>query len=380
MEDVEGDADFGPLLEAILDVAGSGKEAPAARAPGAAPAEDLSLPLPSVDLRSVVAPGGAMPPEDPFYVSREADDEVLEFADRAGETVVVKAPRQMGKSSLLKRYLLRCQRAGKRTALIDLSLFSDFDLREYPTFLSCLAVNVLEKLGLDADDRPRIQTQPDMTYFLQRRVLGTLQEPIVLAFDEVDRVLGQPYASSFFSMLRYWHERRTDPNQERTGWPRLELAMVISTEPYLLIDDPMRSPFNVRAPIQLRCFTKAECHDLNGRYRGMLPEREVANLHELLGGQPYLTRLAYYHLARMGDRNVAVLATEGDGPFCDHLGSLLGKLRKQNLLAAMKQVIATGTAPAGTYERLEGAGLVRKEAGRPLAANQLYQRFFRTAT
>ena len=45
----------------------------------------------SVDLRAVMAPGGALPPDDPFYVSREADDEVLEFAGRSGETVVIKA-------------------------------------------------------------------------------------------------------------------------------------------------------------------------------------------------------------------------------------------------------------------------------------------------
>ena len=126
--------------------------------------------------------------QDPLYIEREADAEVLEFAERAGETVVVKAPRQMGKSSLLKRYLLRCQQGGKRTALVDISLFSDFDLADYPTFLTCLAVDLREKLGLREGDRPRIESQPELTYFIEQKVLGALRSPVVIAFDEVELV------------------------------------------------------------------------------------------------------------------------------------------------------------------------------------------------
>lgn len=373
------EADTAGILEAILDAE---KPPDAVPGPTAGAEEDFTRPSPSVDFSSLKAPGGALPPEDPFYISRSVDRDVLDAADRVGETVVIKAPRQMGKSSLLKRYLLRCRKAGKRTGLVDLSIFSDDDLKDYSTFLTCLAADMQEKLGLGLDERPRIQSQPDMTYFVQNKLLGAIQEPVVLAFDEVDRVLGQPYQANFFSMLRYWHERRTDPGQEQMGWPRLDLALIISTEPYLLVDEAIRSPFNVRAPVELRCFTKAECGVLNERYRRMLPEPDVGRLYELLGGQPYLTRLAYYRLGR-GGLNAGELertAHEDGGPFGDHLGSLLRKLRKQNLLAAMKQVIAYGTVPAEVYERLAGAGLVRKEAGRILPANQLYQSFFKAAS
>ena len=381
-----GEADFQPILAAIQDVAGSGDEAREGTPPGPPPAEDFTRPQPRVDLRAVVAPGGAVSLQDPLYIEREADAEVLEFAERAGETLVVKAPRQMGKSSLLKRYLLRCQQSGKRTALVDISLFSDFDLADYPRFLTCLAVDLQEKLGLREGERPRIESQPELTYFIEQKVLGALESPVVIAFDEVDRILGQSYQVSFFSMLRYWHERRTDPVQEERGWRHFELALTISTEPYLLIDDAMRSPFNVRAPIEPRPFTQAECRDLNGRCGGLLSEGDVGKFHALLGGQPYLTRLAYYHLGRKKGLDYVGLEREAQqdgGPFRDHLGSLLRRLRKNrslDLLGAMKQVIAHGTAPAGTFERLSGAGLVRRETGKILPANQLYQGFFRAAS
>lgn len=373
------DADFQPILTEILEVADSGRELVAATATiGQAWTEDFSCPEPSVDLRSVVAPGGALAPQDPFYIERSSDKEAMEYADRVGETMVVKAARQMGKSSLLKRYLLRCQRAGKRTALLDLSILSDYDLRDYSSFLSCLARDMLDKLRL-ALDPPQIRSNYDLMLFVQGKLLAAIQEPIVLAFDEVDRVLNQPYATSFFSMLRYWHERRTDPAQEH--WARLELALVISTEPYLLIDDVMQSPFNIRVPIELPCFTRAECIDLNARYGGMLSREDVIKLHHLLGGQPYLLRVAYHHLRRTNGRTVAdlerTIGADG-GPFRDHLKYLLTRLRRQNLLVIMQQVIAHGTAPAGAWELLEGAGLIRREAGRLVTANRLYHDFFRT--
>jgi hypothetical protein len=254
------------------------------------------------------------------------------------------------------------------------------DLADYPTFLSNLAADVLDKLGIETQSPPVLKSQPDFSRFIQKQVLGVVQKPVVLAFDEVDRILGQDYQSSFFSLLRYWHERRTDPTQ--TAWARLELALIISTEPYLLIDDALRSPFNVRAPIELQPFTKDECRELNRRYGQLLSDDQFARLYELLNGHPYLTRLAYYHLTRKSSLDFATLmrtAHEPNGPFGDHLRTLLSKVRqspKQDLLAALRQVINHGTAPAGAFERLQGAGLCRKEDGRLMPSNQLYARFF----
>ena len=54
----------------------------------------------------------------------------------------------MGKSSLLGRYLAECRRTGKKTALIDLSLFANQDLADYPTFLTTLAKMLHKRLGL----------------------------------------------------------------------------------------------------------------------------------------------------------------------------------------------------------------------------------------
>jgi hypothetical protein len=374
------EADSPGLLQAILDVAGGRNTPPtAAISEPRALFEDFLRPAPRADLRNVVAPGGAIKPDDPFYIQRAPDLEILECARRHGETVIIKAPRQMGKSSLLKRYLRECQLVGKRTALMDLSLLSNVDLADYSRFLTCLAEDIVSQLGITPSGQVEIPNQPKMTYFLQRQVLAVVQEHIVLAFDEVDRVLGQDYQIGFFSMLRYWHERRTDTPS--SAWSRVDLALIISTEPYLLIDDALQSPFNVTPPIQSHPFTLEECRVLNRHYGEPLNEAQFTMLQELLNGHPYLTRVAYYHLTRKSGLKFDALmqrAAAPDGPFGDHLRALLVKLRpKPDLSAALQQAISKGTVPNDdAFYRLKGAGLCRKEGDRIVPANQLYARFF----
>jgi hypothetical protein len=379
----KGPDDTGRVLRQILDVVGRRREAPA---PGAAtpagpvPSDDFRRPEPAADLSDITAPGGAIRPDDPFYIARAADREVLLVARRLEETVVIKAPRQMGKSSLLKRYLAECRRGAKKTALIDLSLLDDATLADYPTFLTSLARELTDRFGLD--ESPAIDGQPAMSRFMRDRLLKAVPDNIVVALDEVDRVLGRSYQSGFFSMLRYWNEGRSDEAQP--GWARLELALVISTEPYLLIDDAQRSPFNIRIPVTLTPFDAGECRELNHRYGQVLSDDQAERLRrELLDGHPFLTRLAYYRLTRPGSQGLDTLmrdAARPDGDFGDHLRAVLAKLRRSprlDLLAGLQQVIRHGTVPdVDALDRLQAAGVVRREGDKVVAANGLYARFF----
>lgn len=66
-------------------------------------------------------PTGAMSPDNPLYIKREADTHVMVAAEQPAETIIIKAPRQMGKSSLLISYLAACRAVGKKTVLLDLA-------------------------------------------------------------------------------------------------------------------------------------------------------------------------------------------------------------------------------------------------------------------
>ena len=71
---------------------------------------------------------------------------------------------------------------------------------------------------------------------------------------------------------------------------------MIATEPYLLIAEADRSPFNVTPPIELHPFTRDELDVINTAHTGLLDASQLDKLHSLLSRHPYLTRLAYYRL------------------------------------------------------------------------------------
>ena len=157
-----------------------------------------------------------------------------------------------------------------------------------------MAAHLLRRLRLKGPDTTEIKTQQDFLFFIEDEILAKADGPVTFAFDEVDRLLGRSYQRDFFSMLRTWHSNRALP---QSPWEDTDLAMVISTEPTLLIESEEQSPFNVAMSIDLECLKKSDVVDLNKRYNGPLKDKQLDQLFELLTGHPYLTRLAFFWLA-----------------------------------------------------------------------------------
>ncbi len=342
-------------------------------------ARDPIRPRASADARVLFVPDGSVRLDDPYYIRRCVDEQAeARAAHPFSETLVIKGPQQMGKSSLLIRYRVACREAGKKEAFVDFSRFSEDDFKTYPTFLSRLGMALQQRLRLGGD-KPVIDSQWDMVTFVEEKILDAVNGPLVIAFDEVDRVYKKPYQTDFFTMLRNWHNNRTGLEPR---WEMLDLALVISTEPYLLIDSKDRSPFNVGLVLEMQPFTYREHQTLCRRYHLDIDEDE---LWKLLKGHPYLTRLAFYRMAgpeKMSFDRLLDKADEERGPFGDHLRALLAKLDSDpKLIEAMRQV-RYGEKPApDLYHGLYGAGLVGKEEkdGRVNPANLLYDRFFKRA-
>ncbi len=340
---------------------------------------DKLRPRASVDPRAASIPGGTIRSNDPYYLARNVDNDVINIADNIGETLVIKAPRQMGKSSLLLHYLSKCREAGKEMVFIDFSIFSADDFSTYPVFLSKIIQIFLRRLRIKIDDIPKIDSQAEATWFIEDYILSKIKTPLVIAFDEADRIFGHAYQTDFFTMLRLWHNNRADIT---LPWENADLALSISTEPYLLINEDDRSPFNVGLVVELEPFSLEECIELNGKYDDLLSRSQVEQLWELLHGHPYLTRLAYYRMLcsnKIGFDTLVEKAAEERGPFGDHLRTLLAKIHENtDFLNAFKQAIQNGKVDnKDIYYRLYGAGLVRKENNRINPANLLYARYFK---
>lgn len=378
----ELDATPGPELQELAQRLASTRPAVNPRIERAPPA--IPQPEPTTAVGVLEPPGGAVPLNSQFYISRTTDRE-FERAIQAQESIVlVKGPRQTGKTSLLGRGLQRAREFGARVALTDLQTLSPAQLESADTVLFALAESLADQLDLDV--RPRGVWDADrgaalsIRRYLRREVLARSGEPLVWAFDELDRLLGSPAGTQVFSLFRSWHnERALDPHGP---WSCLTLAMAYATEAHLFIADLSQSPFNVGVRLELADFTPEQVADLNARYGQPLSEAELAHFFSLVGGHPCLVRRGLHEMARRGV-GLAALTDVGDqdgGIFADHLHRLLRSLSQDpRMIPATRAVLEGGPCPSeDCFMRLRSAGVLTGEsASRARLRCELYERVLR---
>ncbi|HEY9301095.1 MAG TPA: AAA-like domain-containing protein, partial [Phormidium sp.] len=214
--------------------------------------------------------------------------------------------------------------------------------------------------------------------FFEQYVLP-IPNSLTLGLDEVDRVFESPeIADDFFGLLRALHEEA----KRRDIWKKFRLIVVHSTEVYIPLDIN-KSPFNVGLPIELPEFNSHQLQELAIRHGLNWHQEQVEKLMLLVGGHPYLVRLAMYHIARQDvtlEQVLAEGATEA-GIYSDHLRRHLWNLEKYpELLAAMKEVV---TIEGGVRLRSEQAfklnsmGLVKLDGNNCTPKCNLYAQYFR---
>ncbi len=255
-----------------------------------------------------------MPLSSPFYVARDTDEQFAAAVGRHDSIVLVKGPRQVGKTSLLARGLQRARQAGARVVLTDLDVFNASQMASAEALLLALAQTIADQLELelspvavwDAERGPNVNFQR----FLRRHVFGAVDTPLVWGLDGVDRLFSYDFGTEIFALFRAWHnERALDPI---SPWSRLTLAIAYATEAHLFITDLNRSPFNVGVRLTLDDFTLEQIADLNDRYGAPLKDAaEVARCYELVGGHPYLVRDLLAGRSRVPPRSFYRLRSAG---------------------------------------------------------------------
>jgi hypothetical protein len=327
----------------------------------------VTAPRPTADprfLESLPEPSGALRQSE-FYITRPGDTVLLrELAKNWGSTITIRASRQTGKSSLLLRAVGQAQQKGSKVVYLDLQPVDPQYLKTLDDFLRYLAAIIVSRLRLDVAEvdkawKGSLGAPDKLTYLLEDYVLLAVNTRLVLALDEVDRLLQVPFQDTFFGLLRSWHNNRA----LNALWDKLDLALVISTEPYLLIKDGTQSPFNVGQMIRLQDFDAAQVRELNDRYRHPLAEHELPAIMSLLNGHPYLTHKALYTLVTEQKTwtQLRQIATSEQSPFGDHLRRCLWLLRDQpELRAALRHIVQHGECPdEAVFYRLSQAGLVQ---------------------
>ncbi|WOB44927.1 hypothetical protein HNI00_18560 [Thermoleptolyngbya oregonensis NK1-22] len=384
----------------------------AAQSNGSAVLQNGATPLPSTADRSAIAPPDQAPtqastvrPQDldppvglvalnsPVYVDRPPSetrcyDEIL----RPGALIRIKAPSQMGKTSLMVRVLEQARRLSEggdrpiHTVALSLQQADSQALNDLDGFLRWFCALITRKLRLphrvEEYWSPTFGSKGNCTAYFEDCLLPDLNAPLVLALDRVDDVFLHPQiAHDFFALLRAWYEEAAYGDSGNPLWQHLRLVIVHSTEVYLPLDIN-QSPFNVGLAVELQEFTPAQVTDLAQRYGLSLAAADLQQLQELVGGHPYLVHRAIYHLARQDltlDEFWQTAPTDS-GIYANHLHRLLRQLQEHPDLAATFDQVAKSSAPVEVDQmqafKLRSMGLVHLHGNRVALSYGLYRRYF----
>ena len=344
----------------------------------------IDRPLQPISRDLLEEPEGLVGLNSAFYVERPpVEERCFEAIARKGALIRVKAPRQMGKSSLMIRILDRASQQGCKAVTLnfqraDNALFGDLD-----KFLRWFCASIGQQLGLPKKfdeywDDDFFTSKDNCTSYFQSYLLAETASPIALALDEVDLIFQhQAIAADFFGLLRFWHEEA----KSGTIWEKLRLLVVHSQEVYIPLDIN-QSPFNVGVPIELLEFDQSQIQELATRHGLGWDAGEISELMAMVGGHPYLVRVALYHTARqyISLRELLQNAPTDAGYYSDHLARHLGTLEdNQTLAAAMRRVVRAENPVRLTPKeafKLDSMGLVQRRGNDVVPRCQLYRLYF----
>ncbi|MEO1377369.1 MAG: AAA-like domain-containing protein [Cyanobacteria bacterium J06635_10] len=332
-------------------------------------------------------PCGAVPLNSPFYLKQPSlEAQIVEEIKKPGALVRIKAPQEMGKTSLLLRILENCQQnLGYQTVSLNLQKVDQSILGNLNSFLRWLCVNCARKLGLqpnlDEYWDEDIGSKMSWTIYFEEYILEEIDSPIVIALDEVNQVFEHSQvAKDFLPLLRSCYEDA----KRLPIWQKLRLIVVHSTEIYVSLHLE-QSPFNIGLPIELNGFSQQQVQQLAKKYQLTGKDREeIKQLRELVGGHPALIHLALYHISQEKITIQELLATAATttGIYAHHLQRHWVILQEQPELASAFQNICQTTEPVLLDPiiayKIHSMGLIHLEGNKAIVSCRLYQEYFQS--
>ncbi|ACB53273.1 unknown [Crocosphaera subtropica ATCC 51142] len=338
-------------------------------------------------------PVGPVSLHSPLYLQRppiesRCYDEIL----RPGSLIRIKAPRQMGKTSLMLRILDHAKQQLEHDGVMTVALslqradkaaFSDLDrfLRWF-----CTVITRKLKLPYRVEDywSDTFGSKSNCTAYFEDCILSEIDGPLVLALDQVDEVFLHPeVADDFFTLLRSWYEEASYGDSGNPLWQNLRLIIVHSTEVYIPLDIN-KSPFNVGLAIELQPFTFDQVSILAKSYALNLSNADLQQLMDFIAGHPYLVQQALYHLATQNLTLEGLINTGATDAsiYHHHLHRLLQNLREHHILSTTYQQVLEASAPIELEQlpafKLHSMGLVVLQGNQVISSCQLYRQYFLT--
>jgi AAA-like domain/TIR domain len=176
-------------------------------------AQRESVQMPPLPVAEPELPGGQVDLASQFYVARGTiEARCYEAITAPGALIRIKAPRQMGKTSLMSRILRHAEQQGCLGVPLSFQVADSVVFGDLDKFLRWFAASVGRRLQIpnrlnDYWDEV-FGSKDNCTAYFEEYLLPTLEKPLALCLDEVDMVFQHlPIASDFFGLLRNWQEQ-----------------------------------------------------------------------------------------------------------------------------------------------------------------------------
>ncbi|HEY9631543.1 MAG TPA: AAA-like domain-containing protein [Coleofasciculaceae cyanobacterium] len=331
---------------------------------------------------------GQLSLDSSLYIDRPPiEQQVCEEILQPGAFIRIRAPHQFGKTSLMTRTLAWVRDKELPGTILSLHLADSMVLANLDRFLRWFCAVITQNLQIPnrVDDYwdTIFGSSYNCTRYFESYLLPEINAPLVLALDGADVLFHYPeIASDFFGMLRAWYEKARYGNSNI--WQQLRLIVVYSNEIYLPLDFN-QSPFNVGLSVELSAFTQEQVLDLVQRYGIGQAEIYAEQLTQLLGGNPYLTQLALYHIStkEIALEQLQQQAIASDGIFSAHLRQQFAQLQLYPELLAVLKIMTQSLEPIDLDPlfafRLQSMGLIRVENFQGTISCKLYQQYFERA-
>ncbi|XXT15079.1 AAA-like domain-containing protein [Sorangium sp. So ce429] len=309
------------------------------------------------------------------YIERRADRELRKEIEENQRYPYLVAPRQSGKSSLIVRTMSALEPSVFRCALVDLS---PFPIDDYDAFWRRFLSAVSRSAQLASDNIQSDYPEDTFLYWL-----STFQQRLVVFVDEIDVLIDSRFKEQFFSQIRSLFNQRAV--EERLN--RLQIVLSGAAHPSRLIEDELRSPFNVGIEVELDDLSPAQVKELSLHLTesGAAVDGFVhARLFRHTGGSVYLCQLVLEQLwstamaakAPVGaaDVDAAVEAIVHGAPRNVHFNSMYDTVTKHpRLLSDFRRLCTRQDIDERARQDLTLVGICR---GIKPFRNDIYRRVF----
>ena len=345
----------------------------------------ISLPIDTPDRCRLETPEGSVPLNSTFYIERPQENYCHAEIAKPHALIRLKAPRQMGKTSMMMRLLHQAETQGDRVVYLRLEQVMEQAWSDADRFLHwfCASVSLKTQHKFQQDDYASLTAMVGSTLgaqeYFESYLLPDLGVPLTIGLDSIDRMFDYPHLyNNFFSLLRSLHEA----GKHTEILSKLRLIISHAAEVYVPLDIN-RSPFNVGVSVEVNEFTTDRVELLAAKHQLNWTRVEIDRLMSIIGGHPFLVRLAMFEVASHHIDLPSLLATASsrEGIFYQrHLARMETTLNGQpDLLTAMASAIRAkeGAVLAPSLKgRLEGLGLVKLHGELVIPRCELYRQYF----